>query len=424
MKKVVIIGGGFAGINMALSLSGNSNVQVTLIDKNNYNYFSPLLYQVATGMLNVSSITIPFRTIFKGKKNLRFRLGELQEISRESKTVKLDNGIVSYDFLVIATGTTSNFFGNQKIKRNSLPMKTIADAIELRNTLLNAAELATITDDETEKESLRNIVIAGGGPAGVEIAGMLSELRDYALNKIYPEIDKNKMKLYLIEGGNALLSSMSKKSRDYANACMIKLDVTVRYGVRVTDYTDNQVHLSDGSRIKTKTLIWTAGVEAYKFNGLKDTAYKKGNRILVDPFNKVIGTDNVYAIGDACLQTSKDFPEGYPQLGSVATQQGKQLAKNIIKTIAGRDRRPFEYQDKGTMAIIGKNKATADMEVPKKTLTGWWAWAAWLVVHLFLLINYRNRVKTIWEWTTSYFTTTEPDGLLIGKAKFSSRNSE
>ncbi|WP_299125784.1 NAD(P)/FAD-dependent oxidoreductase [uncultured Winogradskyella sp.] len=422
MHKVVIIGGGFAGINLALDLAGDKAIEVTLVDKNNYNFFAPLLYQVSTGMLDVASISTPFRTLFKGKKNLTFRIGELKSIDEAAKQVILDTGKLTYDYLVLATGTTSNYFGNESIEKKSLPMKTIEESIQLRNTLLSVAELATITKDEDEKEKLRNIVITGGGPAGVEVAGMLAELRNKALQKIYPEINKDLLRIYLIEGGESLLGGMRKKSQDYAKKSLNKLGVIVMLETKVDDFKDNNVILNNGDKIPTKTLIWTAGVKAYKFEGLPESFYKQANRIEVDEFNRLKGHNSIFAIGDTCIQKHDNrYKEGFPQLGSVATQQGKQLAKNFKRLFQNKALKPFKFVDKGTMAIIGKSKATADMEIPKKTLTGWVAWAAWLGVHLFLLINYRNKIKTMWQWTTSYLTKTEPDALMIGRSKLTAR---
>ncbi|MCB0540937.1 MAG: NAD(P)/FAD-dependent oxidoreductase [Bacteroidetes bacterium] len=418
MKNVVIIGGGFAGINLALKLADKPKTKVTLIDKNNYNFFAPLLYQVATGMLDVSSISVPIRTLFENKKNLHFRLGELKEILPQENKVILNNGEIKYDYLVIATGTTSNFFGMKNIEENALPMKTIDEAILLRNTLLKVAELATINKNKAEQVKLRNIVIAGAGPAGIEVAGMLAEMRNRSLKRIYPEFNEKQMHIYLIEGGNQVLSAMSDKARKYSRESLKKLGVIVKLNSFVTDYKDDTVFLKDGSSIPTKTLIWTSGVTAYKFKGIPEESYDRGNRIIVDEINKVQGTKNIFSIGDTCIQkTDEKYPNGHPQLGSVATQQGHALAKNITALINGKETTAFKYTDKGTMAIIGKNKAAADMIYPKRTYTGWLAWAVWLLVHLFLLINYRNRMKTIWNWTTSYFIRTQSEGLLIGKTK-------
>ncbi|SFR31342.1 NADH dehydrogenase [Robiginitalea myxolifaciens] len=412
-KKVVIVGGGFAGINLALALSKVKYYEVVLVDKNNYNHFAPLLYQVATGMLQVSSISLPFRTLFKNKKHLRFRIGTLKKIDCEARILHLNNGKITYDLLVLATGTVTNFFGNENIQNEAWPMKSVEDAVKLRNALLRNAEKASITQDPEKLEVLRNIVIAGGGPAGVEVAGMLAELRNRALRKLYPDLDASRLQIYLVEGSPNLLGGMRTASQEYAMESMKKLGIKVIPDVMVEDYREETVYLSNGQEIRSKTLIWTTGVRAQHFEGIPEELYDKSFRIRVNQYNQIDSLPEIFVIGDASLQEHEGFDDGYPQLGSVATQHGKTLAKNLIRLAKGRAMEPFEYFDKGTMAIIGKSKATADLEIPKKTLTGWFAWAAWLTVHLFLLINYRNRIKTMWEWTNSYLTTTEPEGLLL-----------
>ena len=415
-KKIVIIGGGFAGINLAKHLGNKKGLQVTLVDKNNYNFFTPLLYQVSTGMLDVSSITIPFRTLFKKKENLRYRLGKLIEVRAEENKVVLSTGELEYDYLVMAMGTKSNFFGMENIEKNALPMKSINQAVKLRNYLLLEAERYIYTKDEVEKRKMRNIVISGAGPSGVEVAGMLAEMRNNILNDIYPELKKEKMNLYLVDGAPNVLPPMSEKSQKYSQESLEKMGIIVKLNKMVSDYKDDKVIFKDGDSIETKTLIWTAGVTGMRFEGLPEESYEKGNRLRVNEYFKLPNTDNIYAIGDACiLKTDPDFPKGHPQLASVASQQGKLLAKNFEGLVKNEKPKAFIYKDKGTMAIIGRSKAVADLTTPKKTMTGWFAWFAWLFVHLFLLINYRNRISTMWNWTTAYFSEGQANGLLIGK---------
>lgn len=415
-KKIVIIGGGFAGVNLAKHMGGKKDLQVTLVDKNNYNFFPPLLYQVATGMLDISSISIPFRTLFKGKKNLHFRLGELEEVFPEKNRIKLSTGEVDYDYLVLATGTKANYFGMENIEKNSLPMKSVDDAVELRNYLLKEAEKYTYITDEAEKRKMRNIVISGAGPSGVEIAGMIAEMRSRILKDVYPELDGSKMNLYLIDGAASVLPPMSEKSQKYSQKTLENLGVIVKLNKMVSDFKDDAVIFKDGDKIETKTLIWTAGVTALTFKGIPEESYEKGNRLTVNEFNKVEGTENIYAIGDACIQkTDPDWPKGHPQLGSVAQQQGKALAKNFVAMSKNNKLEPFDYFDKGTMAIIGDQKAVADMATPKTTLTGWFAWIAWLFVHLFLLVDYRNRFRTFWNWANTYLGTGSSQGILFGE---------
>lgn len=422
-KNIVIIGGGFAGINLARNLGGKKGVQVTLVDKNNYNFFPPLLYQVATGMLDVSSISIPFRTLFRGEKNLHFRLGDLQKVVPKENKIVLSSGELNYDYLVIATGTKANFFGMENIEKNSLPMKTVDDAVKLRNFLIREAEKYTYTTDENEKRKIRNIVISGAGPSGVEVAGMIAEMRGRVLADIYPELVNEPLNLYLVDGMDSVLPPMREKSQKYSQESLEKMGINVMLNKLVADFKDDKVYFKDGDIIETKTLIWTAGVTGLKFDGLPDDLYERGNRLKVNQYNKVENTDNIFAIGDACIQMSDDrFPKGLPQLGSVATQQGKHLAKNLVAISrkpngkqGGSDPKPFHYNDKGTMAIIGKSKAVADLTTPETTLTGWIAWISWLFVHLFLLISYRNRFRTMLNWTSAYFGHGQSQGIMMGE---------
>ncbi len=416
-KHIVIVGGGFAGINLAKHLGGEQGIEVTLVDRNNYNFFPPLLYQVATGVLDTASICIPFRTLFEGKKNLHFRLGELKEIVSAENKLILSSGELNYDYLVISTGTKSNFFGMDNIQKNSLPMKTVNDALALRNYLISEAERFSQVEDETEKRKMRNIVISGAGPSGVELAGMIANLRENTLKSIYPELDQSKIKIYLVDGTDAVLSSMRTDSQKYALKSLKKLGVEVKLNAMVSDYKDDVVHFKGGDTIETKTLIWAAGVIAPKFKGLPEESYEKGNRLSVDNFSKINGTRNIYAIGDACIQkTDPKYPKGHPQLGSVAKQQGKAMAKVFIDMVRNKQPEEFRYFDKGTMAIIGRSKAVADLPIGNKTLTGWFAWMSWLFVHLFLLISYRNRLRTMSNWANAYFTTGQAQGIMIDKA--------
>lgn len=326
----------------------------------------------------------------------------------------LSNGELTYDYLVIATGTESNFFGIENIQRASLPMKTVDDAIELRNTLLLKTEEAIITANEADKRKLSTIVIAGGGPTGVELAGMLAEMRMNILEKDYPEFTNPPVKIYLVDGAPVLLTPMSKKSQQYTYDALVKMGVEVKLNKQVKDYVDDTVIFADGETIQTRLLLWTAGVTSKVFDGIPKESYGRGRRLVVDEHNKVQGMHNVYAIGDTCLQTTdKNFPQGHPQLAQVAMQQGKNLAKNLKNMQAGRALNPFSYYDKGSMAIIGRNKAVADIPKPKMNFKGWFAWVMWLFVHLFSLINYRNRIKTMYNWTVSYLTKDQSLRMII-----------
>lgn len=415
-KHIVIIGGGFAGINLAHELGGKKGIKVTLVDRNNYNFFPPLLYQVSTGMLDISSISIPFRSLFTGKDNLFFRIGEMEEVFLKEKRLKLSTGTLTYDALVIAVGTKINYFGMENIEQNGLPMKSLNDAIKLRNYLIMEGEKYTYCKDKDERRKMRNIVISGAGPSGVEIAGMIAEMRQRKLRDIYPELVKERLNIFLVDGAPTVLPPMSEKSQKYTLKTLEDMGIKVMLNKMVSDYKDDKVYFKDGEWIETKTLIWTAGVTGIKINGIPDSYYERGNRIPVDAFNKVEHSDHIYAIGDACIQrTDPNFPDGHPQLGSVAQQQGKALAKNFVAMIKNKELKPFKYNDKGAMAIIGDQKAVADMTFPKVTLTGWFAWFSWLFIHLFLLVSYRNRFRTFWNWFNAYVGKGQSQGIMIGK---------
>ena len=417
-KNIVIIGGGFAGINLAKKLGGEKGVQVTLVDRNNYNFFPPLLYQVATGLLDVSSISIPFRTLLSGKKNLHFRLGELLEVVPSQNKIILSSGELQYDQLVIATGTKANYFGMENIQKYSLPMKNVDDAVKLRNYLIALGERYTYETNPDERRKMRNIVISGAGPSGVEIAGMIAEMRMRVLKDTFPELKSEPLNIYLVDGAEVVLPPMSEKSQKYSKESLEGFGVKVILGKFVEDYRDDKVFFKGGDSIETKTLIWTAGVTAMKFKGIPDEYYERGNRLKVNEFNMVINSTNIFAMGDACVQTTDpDWPKGHPQLGSVAMQQGKQLAKNLA-TVAQHPQqklKPFKYSDKGSMAVIGKNKAVADLTFPKTTLTGWLAWFSWFFVHLFLLVNYRNRLRTLFNWIGTYVLGGQSQGMMVGE---------
>lgn len=417
-KELVIIGGGFAGINLARSFSRKDGFHITLVDRNNYNFFPPLLYQVATGFIEVSNISYPYRKLLHNKAHMSFRMGELLRINSEQKSVTLSTGELSYDYLVIATGTESNFFGMQNIRDCAIPMKTVDDAIEMRNFLLQKSEEATLTKDPAELRKLTTIVIAGGGPTGVEIAGMLAEMRENILRKDYPELGDNRFRIVLVDGAPVLLTPMSKRSQKYTLETLLKMGVEVKLNKQVKDYLDDTVIFADGETIETKLLFWTAGVTASVFEGIPLTSIGRGRRILVNEFNAVDGMTDVFAIGDTCFQVSDPaFPQGHPQLAQVAIQQGKNLAENLKAMQANKPLKPFRYHDRGSMAIIGRSKATADIPKPKLNLTGWFAWVMWLFVHLFSLINYRNRLKTMYNWTVNYFTRDQSLRMIIRPSK-------
>jgi NADH dehydrogenase len=413
-KNLVIIGGGFSGINLAKELANDSNFNVTLVDQNNYNFFPPLIYQVATAYLEPASISYPFRKLFAGKKNLHFRLGTLDKVVPELNKINLNNGELPYDILVFATGAETNYFGNENIKRNAIPMKTLSNAIVMRNTLLMRMEAASISKNPDEIKKLLTLVIAGGGPTGVEISGMFAQMKIGILRKDYPELKGKGGPIYLVDGGKSVLSPMSEQSQEDTSKELQKLGVTLIMNTHVDDFVDDTVILSNGEKIIAKNLIWAAGVTAKTFDGIPDEWYGRGKRLIVDEYNKVIGSPNIYAIGDTCLQTTDaGFPAGHPQVAQVAIQHGKHLAKNLRREVEGKHLFPFKYHDKGSMAIIGYAKAVVDLPKPEIHLNGFIAWLAWLFIHLMSLITYRNRARTFWNWTIAYFSKDQSLRMII-----------
>lgn len=420
-KKIVIIGGGFAGINVAKYVCGNghNDFEITLVDKNNYTFFPPLLYQVATGFLEASNISYPFRKMFQDKKNLSFRMGELLKVIPEQNKVILSTGELDYDYLVFATGTESNYFGLENVRRHAIPMKTVNDAIEMRNYLLQQMEKATITTDKRELGKLLTIVVTGGGPTGVEVSGMLAEMKTSVIRKDYPELRGmgDVSHIYLVDGGNELLSPMSVKSQQDTYSALTRLGVEVILNTHVTDYVDDKVVLDNGTTVETKNLIWAAGVTSKVFEGIPQASYGRGRRMMVDAYNKVEGTTNIFAVGDTCIQvTDPNFSGGHPQVAQVALQQGKLLGKNFIRMSTGKELIPFRYKDKGSMAIIGRNKAVADLP-PKLHFKGFIAWFIWVFIHLISLVNYRNKLTTLFNWMISYFTKDQALRMIIRPAK-------
>ena len=416
-KKVVIIGGGFAGVNLAKKLAGNESFDITLVDKNNYNFFPPLLYQVATGYLETSNITYPFRKLFRGKKNFMFRLGELEEVLPEQKQVILSTGPVNYDYLVFATGCETNYFGMDNVAKHAIPMKTVADALQMRNTLLERLEEASRSADPVERKKLLTVVVAGGGPTGVEISGMFAEMKRTILAKDYPELKGAGGEIHLVDGLKSVLAPMSEKSQQYTYDTLTKMGVKVKLNVMVKDFVNDTVHFADGSTIEAKNLIWAAGVTAMTFKGMPEEAYGKGKRLQVDEFNKVKGLVDIYAIGDTCIQlTDPGFPQGHPQLAQVALQQGDNVGHNMIRIAENQFPKAFSYVDKGTMAIIGRNKAVADLPKPKLFFSGFIAWAMWLFIHLISLINSGNRIKTLYNWMIAYFTKDQSLRMIVRPA--------
>lgn len=419
--KIVVVGGGFAGLNFIKSLASNKQFEITLVDKNIYHFFPPLLYQVATSFIEPSNISYPFRRMFQTKDNLRFHMGSLLKVHPENNTIDTDTGTLSYDYLVLALGTQTNYFGMESVRQKSLPMKTIDEALSLRNHLLLNMEKVVRMQHTSRRDGLLNVVIAGGGATGVELAGMLAELGSYIAAKEYPEIKDFRSHLYLVNSGPVLLGPMSATAQVEAEKVLRKLGVNIILNAAVKDYINGKVILSDGREIETEALIWATGVIAREVPGLPEEVITRGRRLMVDEYNKVIGQSNIYALGDLCFQTADaNYPEGHPQLAQVAIQQGKLLAKNFIHIQQKRPPKPFRYNDKGSMAIIAKYKAVADL--PKFSFKGFFAWLVWLFIHIIPLVGFRNKMKLAFSWMWSFITNNPTLRLIIRPA--ANTNSE
>jgi NADH dehydrogenase len=413
--KIVIVGGGFGGLNFAKKLVGKKEFEITLVDKNNYHFFPPLLYQVATSFIEPSNISYPFRKMFQDSGNIFFFNGTLKLVNDKEKYIETNNGRLYFDYLVLAMGTVTNYFGMENVQAHSLPMKTIDDALNLRNTHLLHLEEATRIIDEQKRKELTTIVIAGGGPTGVEVAGMLAEMADHIIKKDYPELENFSKEIYLIDAGPSLLGPMSKKAQNEAYQALELLGVKIKLNISVKDFKDNTVILSDDSEIRSHTLVWASGVVAPEVPGLPEDSISRGRRILVDAFNKVLGTSNVFAIGDICLQnTDNNFPNGHPQLAQVAIQQGVLLAKNLENLTESKTMKSFVYKDKGSMAIISKFKAVVDL--PNGFFKGFLAWLTWLFIHIIPIAGFRNKFKLAFNWFWS-FITNDPTLRLIIRPK-------
>ncbi|MFL5762771.1 MAG: NAD(P)/FAD-dependent oxidoreductase [Bacteroidia bacterium] len=416
-KRIVVIGGGFAGLQLVRSLS-NSNYQVVLIDKNNYHQFQPLFYQVATAGLEPSTISFPFRKIFQKSKNVHFRVCEVNRIDTEKNQLETSIGVVDYHYLVIAIGADTNFFGNTKLMDLAYPMKSVSEALALRNTILQNYEDALSETDRERKKALMNIVVVGGGATGVEVAGTLSEMKRCILPKDYPELDFKMMQVYLLEGSGKILNVMSENASSKAEEYLRKMGVNVFLNARVKDYDGEKVSLDGGKEIHTKTVVWAAGVTGNKIEGLREEAVGKGNRISVDRFNRVKGYENVFAVGDIAYMTEEKYPNGHPQVAQVAIQQAKNLAKNFKKMFSGGSLTEFSYKDLGSMATIGRNKAVADF--PRWKFAGFFAWLMWMSVHLMSLVGGKNRLFAFINWAWSYVTFDQSLRLIL-KPKYKQR---
>ncbi len=397
---VVIIGGGFGGIEIVKKLR-NAPVDIILIDKNNHHTFQPLLYQVATCGLSAVSITAPFRRIFKGQQNFRFRMTEVTSIDPEKKKILTPIGEIGYDYLVIATGSVSNFFNNEELERNSLSLKNVMDALSIRSLLLREFETAITRMQSDEKKILLNFVIIGGGATGIEIAGALAEFKTHIVASDYPELDPGLMNIHLIEAAERILPMMSERSSAKAYQYLTRMGVKVWLNTRVSNYDGLNVTLTDGTVLRSSAFIWTAGVKGALIPGINGDAVA-GNRYLVNEFNQVKGCEDIFSIGDVASMITPAWPRGHPLLAMPAIQQGGKLAGNLKLLLAGKPMKKFSYTDLGVLATIGRNKAVA--ELPFGRFSGFFAWFLWMFIHLVRLIGFRNRVIILIEWMFSYFT--------------------
>lgn len=410
-KRVVIVGGGFGGLKLANKLK-KSGFQIVLVDKNNYHQFPPLIYQVASAGMEPSSISFPFRKIFQRRKDFYFRMAEVRAIYPEINTIQTSIGKVDYDYLVLAAGTTTNFFGNKRIEEEAMPMKNVSEAMGLRNALLANLERALTCATKLEQQELLNIVVVGGGATGVEIAGVLSEMKRFVLPVDYPDMPASLMHIYLIEAGPRLLAGMSEESSKHSEQFLREMGVNILLNKKVVDYNDHKVVLEDGSEIATRTFIWVSGVSGVPIGNMDKKLIGRGGRIKVDAYNRVEGLDNVFAIGDQCIQVAdKDYSNGHPQLAQVAIQQGELLAKNLVRLAKGKKMKAFHYCNLGSMATVGRNKAVA--EFSKVKMQGWFAWVMWLVVHLRSILGVRNKVVVLLNWIWNYLTYDQSMRMII-----------
>ncbi|MGV0751683.1 NAD(P)/FAD-dependent oxidoreductase [Empedobacter brevis] len=418
-KKIVILGAGFAGLKLARKLNNNPHFSVTLIDRYNYHQFQPLFYQVATAGINASDISFPIRKVFQNSKNISVRLAEVTAIKKNENIVETTIGDFSYDYLVVAMGCTTNFFGNKQIEELSFPMKSTNEALTLKNRLLTNFESAYSAESEEELEEILNIVVVGGGPTGVELSGAIAHMKRHVLPKDYPDLDFSKLNIYLIEGGPNLLGPMSdlahKKSYEY----LTNMGVHVWTEGRVTDYDGKTISLADGRTIKTRNLIWSAGVTGNIPEGaVPQEELQRGNRFKVDRTSKIIGTENIYAIGDIASMETPKYPHGHPQLARVAGDQAVLLAKNFAKIGEGTSEDKltlFEYDDPGSMATIGKHKAVVDL--PKFSFSGRLAWFIWMLLHLMLILTVRNKLAIFFNWAQNYFTNDSSLRIIVRPTK-------
>ena len=410
LPRVVILGGGFAGLKLAQKIN-TKYFQVVIIDRNNYHTFQPLMYQVATAGLAPDSIAYPLRKTLKRRKRTHFRMAEVLKIDSDNKVVETSIGQVPYDYLVVATGADTNYFGMENVAKHAMPMKSLLESLDLRSLILQNFERALNLTNLEEQDRYLNFTIVGGGPTGVELAGALAELKKHILPKDYPDLDIRRMQIHLIEASPALLSAMSNKASKKAAKFLRKMGVNVWLSTQVKDYDGSSV-ITDKETFATKTLIWAAGVKGIGIPGL-EKADVRGGRYTVDSINRIKNYDSVFAIGDVALMETPNSPKGLPMLASVAQQQGKSLAHNLMRLVNGKESKDFKYKDKGTMATVGRNKAVVDL--PFYSFSGFFAWLTWMFVHLMLLVDFRSRLMVFVNWVWSYINFDRGTRLIVRK---------
>jgi NADH:ubiquinone reductase (H+-translocating) len=414
--RVIVIGGGFGGLEVVKGLLKKTQTQTVLFDKYNHHCFQPLLYQVATSALETSSIVFPFRKRFAGAKYFYFRLGEVKEIQHKENCIETSIGSIKYDYLVIATGAETNFYGLKDVEQNSHPMKTITDSIKLRNLIIRNMETALLTDSVELMNSLMDFVIVGGGPTGVELAGAIAELKRYIFPKDYPELDTSHLDIHLVEANSRLLNGMSDIAGKKALEYLQEMGVNVHLNRVVKSYDGYEVLFDTGQKLISRTMIWAAGVKGNPVGGLSAASLGRASRLNVDVFNRVKGYENIFAIGDvALMEGDPDFPNGHPMMAPPAMQQGELLAENICRLIHKKTLIPFRYKDKGSMATVGRNRAVVDLKNAK--FQGVFAWLVWMFVHLISLIGFRNKFFVLITWMISYFSFDRSNRLIIARPK-------
>lgn len=413
-KRIIIVGGGLGGLELAFKLV-DDDYQVVLIDKNNYHQFPPLIYQVASGGLEPSSISFPFRRLFQGKKDFFFRMAKVESVNTDKKIINTTVGEIDYDYLVMAFGAKTNFFGNKDIEATTLPMKSVSEAMRLRNTILRNLELALTEEDPARKQALMNIVVVGGGASGVEIAGAVAEMKKNIIARDYPDLDSSQMHIYLVNAVDRLLSAMDPVSSKRAERDLKELHVHIRQPQFATEYKDGILKTSAGLEIPTQTVIWVSGICANTVEGFPAESIGHAGRFLTDRFCRVKGVKDVYAIGDVSLvEGDEEYPLGHPQLAQVAMQQAKTVAKNFKAMSKGKELKPFKYKNLGVMATIGRNHAVA--EISGKKFGGFPAWALWLVVHLRSILGVKNKTFILLNWVWNYINYKQSLRLIL-KAK-------